>query len=58
VGNAVGKPAKQRKRGKSIEEIVSYSLGHRTRIEILTLLNEATYTPDEIAEILGELLDV
>jgi DNA-binding transcriptional ArsR family regulator len=43
-------------RGKSIEEVVSYSLGHRIRIEILTLLNEAVYTPNEISEILDEPL--
>lgn len=52
----VQKPAAQRKRGRGIEEVVSFSMGHRTRIEILTLLNEATYTPDQIAEILGEPL--
>lgn len=54
--NVVGKPAKKQKRGKTIEEVVSYSMGHRTRIEILTLLNEGIYTPDEISEILGEPL--
>jgi DNA-binding transcriptional ArsR family regulator len=41
-------------RGKTIEEIVSYALGHRIRIEILALLNEGVYTPDEISEIIGE----
>ena len=56
MGNVAEKPTKKQKRGKTIEEVVSYSLGHRTRIEILTLLNEAVYTPDEIAEILGEPL--
>jgi DNA-binding transcriptional ArsR family regulator len=56
VEKAAEKPAKKRKRGKTIEEVVSYSMGHRTRIEILTLLNEAVYTPDEIAEILDEPL--
>lgn len=56
MGNVAGKPGKRQKRGRTIEEVVSYSLGHRTRIEILTLLNEATYTPDEIAEMLGEPL--
>ncbi len=43
-------------RSKSIEEIVSYALGHRIRIEILALLNEGVYTPDEISEIVGEPL--
>lgn len=56
MGNGVKNPLKKQRRGKSIEEVVSFSLGHKTRIEILTLLNEATYTPDEIAEILGEPL--
>lgn len=43
-------------RGKSIEEVVSYAVGHRIRIEILALLNEGTYTPDQIANLLGEPL--
>lgn len=43
-------------RGKSIEEVVSYALGHRIRIEILALLNEGTYTPDELAKLMGEPL--
>ena len=40
-------------RGKSIEEVVSYAVGHRIRIEILALLNEGVFTPDQIAKILG-----
>jgi DNA-binding transcriptional ArsR family regulator len=43
-------------RGKSIEEVVAYALGHRTRVYVLTILNEGTYTPDEIAQIIGEPL--
>jgi DNA-binding transcriptional ArsR family regulator len=43
-------------RGKSIEEVVSYALGHRIRVYVLTILNEGTYTPDEIARIIGEPL--
>lgn len=39
---------------KSIEEVVAYALGHRTRVYVLTILNEGTYTPEEIAEIIGE----
>ncbi len=54
VGRARGKTKGQRR--KSIEEVVSYALGHRVRIEILALLNEAVYTPNELAEILGETL--
>lgn len=41
-------------RGKSIEEVVAYALGHRTRVYVLTILNEGTYTPEEIAAIIGE----
>jgi DNA-binding transcriptional ArsR family regulator len=41
-------------RGKSIEEVVGYALGHRIRIYVLTLLNEGTYTPDQLARIIGE----
>jgi DNA-binding transcriptional ArsR family regulator len=58
VGHS-GSSAKTRvkgQRGKSIEEVVSYALGHRVRIEILALLNEDIYTPNELAEILGETI--
>jgi DNA-binding transcriptional ArsR family regulator len=40
--------------GKSLEERVGYALGHRIRVEILTLLIEAVYTADDIAAIIGE----
>jgi len=43
-------------RGKSIEEVVSYAIGHRIRVEVLTLLHEGVYCPNELAEILGEPL--
>lgn len=43
-------------RGKSIEEVVSYAVGHRIRVEVLTLLHEGTFCPNEIAERLGEPL--
>jgi DNA-binding transcriptional ArsR family regulator len=45
-------------RGKSIEELVPWALNHPIRIEILTLLNERVYTPNELAEKLGESLGV
>jgi hypothetical protein len=48
------KPKAKGQRGKSIEEIVSYSLGHRIRIEVLTLLNERVYCTEELAEMVGE----
>lgn len=56
VKQTAEKLKKKNRRGKSIEEVVSYSMGHRIRIEILTLLNEGVYTPDEISERLGEPL--
>ncbi|MDX6626073.1 MAG: hypothetical protein QOE56_1062 [Solirubrobacterales bacterium] len=43
--------------GKTIEEVIGYALGHRIRVQVLSLLNEGTYTPDEIAQILGEPLN-
>jgi DNA-binding transcriptional ArsR family regulator len=43
--------------GKSIEEVIAYALGHRIRVYVLTILNEGTYTPDEIAQIIGEPLN-
>lgn len=46
-----------RKSGKSIERVVSYALSHRTRIYVLTILNEGTYTPDEIARIIDQPLN-
>ena len=30
---------------RSVEEAVSYAIGHRIRIEILALLNEGTHSP-------------
>jgi DNA-binding transcriptional ArsR family regulator len=43
--------------GKSIEEVVAYALGHRIRVYVLTILNEGTYTPDQLAQIIGEPLN-
>ena len=44
-------------RGKSIEEVVGYALSHRIRVQVLTLLNEGTYTPDQIARLIDEPLN-
>jgi len=44
-------------RKKSIEEVVGYALNHRIRVQTLTLLNEGTYTPDQIAKIIEEPLN-
>jgi DNA-binding transcriptional ArsR family regulator len=41
---------------RGVEERVSYGLGHRLRIEILCLLNEATYSPSELAKRVGQPL--
>lgn len=44
-------------RSKSIEEVVSYAVGHRIRVQVLSLLNEGVYTPDEISRIIEEPLN-
>jgi DNA-binding transcriptional ArsR family regulator len=41
-------------RGKSIEEVVSYAVGHKIRVQVLVILSEGVFTPDQIAEIIGE----
>lgn len=44
---------KGRKRRRTIEEVVSYAVSHRTRVHILIVLNEGTFTAGEIAEMIG-----
>lgn len=46
--------ARAGQRGKSIEEVVSYAIGHRIRVQILVILSEGVFTPDQIARIIGE----
>lgn len=41
---------------RSPEEAVSYAVGHRVRIEILSILNEGTYSPDQLARMLRQPL--
>lgn len=41
-------------RSKSIEEVVSYAIGHRIRVQVLVILSEGVFTPDQIAQIIGE----
>lgn len=41
---------------RSTEEALSYAVGHRIRIEVLCLLNEATRTPNELARLTGQPL--
>jgi DNA-binding transcriptional ArsR family regulator len=48
---------KQKKvRRRRIEDVISFALAHPIRIEILMLLNEAVYTPNELAQIIGKSL--
>lgn len=42
--------AKEQK--KQIEHVVRFALNHKTRIHILIVLNEGTFTPKQIAEII------
>lgn len=51
---ATSKPqAGERQSKKTIEEVVEYAISHRTRILVLSVLNEGTYTKEEIARIIG-----
>lgn len=51
-----GKRQHSPQRNKSIEEVLSFAWNHRIRVQVLSLLNEGTYTPGEIAAIIGEPL--
>jgi DNA-binding transcriptional ArsR family regulator len=42
---------------KSIEEVVPYAIGHGTRVQILIILNEGTFTPGQIAGLIKEPLN-
>jgi DNA-binding transcriptional ArsR family regulator len=44
-------------RGKSVEEVVTYALGHPTRIQILLLLNQGIHTAGQIADLIDEPLN-
>ena len=48
------KPKRRGQSGKTIEEVVAYAIGHRIRVYILAILNEGTFTAEELAEILDE----
>ncbi|HET7445325.1 MAG TPA: winged helix-turn-helix domain-containing protein [Solirubrobacterales bacterium] len=50
-------PLRPGQRKKTIEEVVSYALGHRIRVHILIVLNEGTFTPAQIARIIDEPLN-
>jgi|SRR5215204_1640967 len=45
-----GKRKKEKQR-KRIEEVVQYALSHKFRVEILILLNQASYTASELSEL-------
>lgn len=44
-------------RGKSIEDVVGYAISHRTRVQLLIILNQGTYCASELSEIIGEPLN-
>ncbi len=41
---------------RSVEEAVSYSVGHRIRIEILCILNEGTHSASELSRLIRQPL--
>lgn len=42
------------KRKEGIEEVVSYAVNHRIRVEVLTILAEGVRSAEQIAQIIGE----
>lgn len=52
----VEKPIRLGKGKRGVEDAVSYSVGHRIRVEILAILNEAIRTPEELARLISEPL--
>jgi DNA-binding transcriptional ArsR family regulator len=44
------------KKSRSVEQAVSYAVGHRIRIEILAALNEGSYSSTELARIVRQPL--
>lgn len=48
----MAKRRREKKQRKRIEDAVQYALAHKVRIEILILLNEASYTVAELAELI------
>ncbi|HEU4706516.1 MAG TPA: winged helix-turn-helix domain-containing protein [Solirubrobacterales bacterium] len=47
------KRRREKKERRRVEEAVQYVLSHRFRVEILCLLNQASYTAGEVAELTG-----
>lgn len=46
----------KQERKRSVEEAVSYSVGHRIRIEILCILNEGTHSASELSRLIRQPL--
>lgn len=46
----------KQEQNRSVEEAVSYSVGHRIRIEILCILNEGTHSASELAKLIRQPL--
>jgi len=53
MGEGLKAKRKREKERKRIEEVVQYALSHRYRVEILTLLNQASYTASELSDLTG-----
>ncbi len=50
------KPRTKPGKGRSVEEAVSYAVGHRVRIEILAALNERIYSAADLSRVLRQPL--
>jgi predicted transcriptional regulator len=48
---------RDKKQRKKIEDAVEYALAHKARVELLILLNEASYTKTELSELTGIALN-
>lgn len=55
-GRDVRQARSKPKKARSIEEAVSYAVGHRVRIEVLAALNERSYSSVELARIVRQPL--
>jgi DNA-binding transcriptional ArsR family regulator len=49
-----GRDKRPRRPKKKIEDVITYALGHRTRVEILIALNEEAFTAQGLADRLGQ----
>src|SRR5664279_2912028 len=50
--DAVPRATAKQENERTIEQAVSYAIGHRIRIEVLAVLNEAARSPADLARIL------